>query len=297
MKKWLIAFRLRTLPLALASVAMGGFLSVDAGGFRLDVFLLCCLTTVLLQILSNLANDYGDAVHGADHIGRKGPQRSVQSGAISSSAMLGAVVLFSFLSLVTGLVLLWLALGGAFIKTAVWLVIGLGSIAAAITYTAGNKPYGYMGLGDISVIFFFGVVAVLGTVYMITGNLYWPGLLPSLASGFLAAGVLNLNNIRDIESDREAGKFSIPVRFGRPFAVHYHRLLLYGALVLCAIYSATRPEVSVYQFLFLLVLPLFARINRAVQTLGPVELDGWLKKMALSALLFTLLFGAGVILN
>ena len=293
MKKWIVAFRLRTLPLALASVAMGGFLAVHAGGFRMEVFLLCCLVTILLQILSNLANDYGDSVHGADHAGRLGPSRSVQTGAISSRVMLAAVVLFSVLSLFSGLLLLWIALGGAFLQTAVWLVIGLTAIAAAITYTAGSKPYGYMGLGDVSVIVFFGPVAVLGTVYMITGSLYWQGLLPSFASGMLAAGVLNLNNIRDIDSDREAGKFSIPVRFGRKVAVHYHRVLLFGATGLCTMYSILQSDVDVYDFLFVLVLPFFIAIIRAVATLGPVELDGWLKKMALSALLFTVLFGIG----
>ncbi|MFM7195817.1 MAG: 1,4-dihydroxy-2-naphthoate octaprenyltransferase [Bacteroidota bacterium] len=295
MKKWIVAFRLRTLPLAWASVAMGGFLAVQSGGFRTGIFLLCCLTTTFLQILSNLANDYGDSIHGADHAGRKGPVRAVQSGVISSGSMKNAVILFSVLSLVSGLWLLWSALHGDLFRMAVWLVIGLASITAAITYTAGNKPYGYMGLGDVSVLVFFGVIAVLGSAFMITGNWYWQGMAPALASGMLAVGVLNINNIRDIDSDREAGKFSFPVRFGRKAAVTYHQLLLWGAVSLCLVYVLALPRIAPINFLFLAAAPVFHRINRAVATLTPELLDPWLKKMALSALLFTLLFGAGII--
>lgn len=294
MKKWLIAFRLRTLPLALASVAMGGFLALQAGGFRTGIFLLCCLTTTFLQILSNLANDYGDSVHGADHAGRKGPVRAVQSGVISASRMKFAVAVLALLSLSSGVWLLWEALNSDWLRLAIWLVIGLASIVAAITYTTGSKPYGYMGLGDLSVLFFFGLVAVLGTTYMITSELYWQGLAPALASGMLAVGVLNINNIRDIDSDREAGKFSFPVRFGRKAAIVYHQVLLWGAMILCLGYVLMRPEVTPESFLFLTAIPLFFRINQAVATLAPELLDPWLKKMALSALLFTLLFGVGL---
>ena len=297
MKKWIVACRLRTLPLALASVAMGGILTIPSGQFRLSVFLLCCLTTMLLQILSNLANDYGDSIHGADHAGRKGPVRAVQSGVISSQQMKMAVVLCSLLSLISGLWLLWVALQGDLYRIAIWLVIGLASIAAAITYTAGKKPYGYMGLGDLSVLIFFGLVCVLGTTYMINGSWYWAGTAPALASGMLAMGVLNINNVRDIDSDKVAGKFSFPVRFGRKAAVRYHQVLLWGSLVLCTGFVLTLPDPSPVHFLFLAVIPVFHRINRAVATLAPEQLDPWLKKMALSALLFTLLFGAGLLLG
>jgi len=168
-KNWLSAFRLRTLPLALASILMGSFLAIAHQNFQLWVFILCVLTTIFLQILSNLANDYGDSIHGADSADRKGPQRAVQSGAISSKSMRNALIIFVFLSLISGLGLLWVAFKdsdlGLFLK---FLGLGILAIIAAITYTAGAKPYGYAGFGDISVLIFFGWVGVLGTYFLHT---------------------------------------------------------------------------------------------------------------------------------
>ena len=155
-KAWLSAFRLRTLPLALASIGMGSFLAGAEGLFDWQIFVFCALTTIFLQILSNLANDYGDSVHGADSLDREGPQRAVQSGQISKKDMFGAMVVFAFLSLISGLYLLYLAIDST---QSFWLFLGLGILAiiAAITYTAGKRPYGYAGLGDISVLLFFWV--------------------------------------------------------------------------------------------------------------------------------------------
>ena len=204
-KAWLSAFRLRTLPLALASIGMGTFLAASFESMQPKVFLLSALTTIFLQILSNLANDYGDSIHGADSISRKGPQRAVQSGQISSKAMYVAIILFVFLSFTSGVWLLieatnsWQTFG-------LFLILGILAIIASITYTAGSNPYGYIGLGDISVLIFFGWVAVLGTFYLHTQFIDWWIILPASSCGFFATAVLNLNNIRDIESDKLAGK-------------------------------------------------------------------------------------------
>ncbi|MEQ1587438.1 MAG: 1,4-dihydroxy-2-naphthoate polyprenyltransferase [Cyclobacteriaceae bacterium] len=294
-KAWLHAFRLRTLPLALACIGMAGFLAAAAGKFDLVLFTLCCLTTIFLQVLSNLANDYGDSLNGADHDGRKGPLRAVQSGVISAAQMRSAVIVFSFLSLICGLFLLWVSFGTNWRAMALFFCLGLMSIAAAIGYTVGKKPYGYIGLGDISVLIFFGLVGVMGSYYLFTHSISWKELLPALSCGLFSIAVLNINNIRDIESDRSAGKYSIPVRIGKVKAARYHWILLIGG-ILCAIGYTILHYESLWQFLFLITVPLFVKNGLSIHHKPSEELDPFLKQMALSTLLFVLLFGIGLIL-
>ncbi len=294
-KAWLSAFRLRTLPLALACIGMAGFLAAAAGQFNLLLFVLCCLTTVLLQILSNLANDYGDSINGADHADRTGPIRAVQAGIISAAQMKKAVIVFVLLSLFSGLSLLWFSFGWNWRALALFFGLGLLSIAAAIGYTVGKKPYGYIGLGDISVLIFFGLVGVMGSYYLFTHSVTWMELLPAISCGVFSIAVLNINNIRDIESDRSAGKFSIPVRIGKPKAVTYHWVLLIIGLSAALGYTLLQYQ-SLWQFLFLATVPLFIRNGMSVQNRPSSELDPFLKQMALSTLLFVLLFGLGLIL-
>ncbi|MBS1680094.1 MAG: 1,4-dihydroxy-2-naphthoate polyprenyltransferase [Bacteroidetes bacterium] len=295
MKVWIEAFRLRTLPLSLACIGMGGFLAASQHKFNGLIFFLCCSTTIFLQILSNLSNDYGDTVHGADHAERVGPQRAVQSGAISSAQMKNAIILFVLLCLVSGITLLYAAFGLELKSILYFLGLGLLSIAAAIAYTVGKKPYGYVGLGDLSVLIFFGLVGVMGSQYLFTKEFSWPFILPALSCGFFSIAVLNINNIRDIESDRSAGKFSIPVRIGRENAVQYHWVLLLGG-ILCAVAFVLTNFKSPIQFLFLLAAPLLAVNGKKVSTLPSEKLDPMLKQMALSTLLFVLLFGLGELL-
>ncbi len=292
LNSWLSAFRLRTLPLALAGIGMGSFLAASFGAFRWQIFSLCALTAIFLQILSNLANDYGDFVNGADSQARQGPQRMVQSGQISPTTMRLAMGIFVLLSLVSGLSLLFWAIDS---WQSFWFFLGLGilSILAAITYTAGSRPYGYMGLGDVSVFIFFGLVAVLGTFYLHTRQFQALLLLPAASCGLFATAVLNINNIRDIQSDKLAGKYSIPVRLGRERAVWYHWFLL-TAGVLCAVFYVIGHFGHWIQFLFLITLPLFWRNAQAVATKKQAdEIDPYLKQMALSTLLFVITFGIG----
>jgi 1,4-dihydroxy-2-naphthoate octaprenyltransferase len=296
-KAWISAARPRTLPLALASIGMGSFLAAGVQAFSLRVFLLCAFTTIFLQVLSNLANDYGDSVHGADSQDRQGPQRAVQSGVITARQMRTAMILFALLSLFTGIWLLYEALKDASART-IGLFFGLGlcAIAAAVTYTAGKRPYGYAGLGDVSVLLFFGLLGVLGTYYLHARSISPLLVLPALSCGFFATAVLNVNNIRDIESDRKAGKKSIPVRLGREAAVRYHWLLL-GAGLLCAVAYVCLTYASPWQLLFLVTLPLLGRNALAVyQNRTAATLDPYLKQMALTTLLFVLTFGLGQLL-
>jgi 1,4-dihydroxy-2-naphthoate polyprenyltransferase len=296
MNPWLSAIRLRTLPLALSSIGMGGFLAADVGLFNWSTFLLCCLTTIFLQILSNLANDYGDSVNGADHAGRKGPQRAVQSGAISLAAMRLAVIVLSLLSLAAGVSLLWVSLQWNWNEFLFFLGLGLFSIIAAIAYTVGKKPYGYIGLGDISVLIFFGWVGVLGSNYLMTHQFDWINLLPATTCGLFSVGVLNINNIRDIESDKAAGKFSVPVRIGKQKAAVYHSMLLVGGIIAAVAFVMLRYQ-GWAQLIFLLVLPLVVAIMRAVHNQPSEKLDPWLKRMALTTLAFVVLFGVGLLVS
>jgi 1,4-dihydroxy-2-naphthoate octaprenyltransferase len=295
LRPWLSAIRLRTLPLALSCIGMGGFLAAAAGKFNALIFGLCCITTIFLQVLSNLANDYGDSVHGADHAERSGPKRAVQSGAISLQQMRKAVIFFVLLCLISGISLLLVSLGWN--RKAFFFFFGLGvlSILAAIAYTVGKKPYGYAGLGDISVLLFFGVVGVMGSLYLFTRHVSWPEIFPALSCGLFSIAVLNINNIRDIESDRKAGKFSIPVRIGRKNAVIYHWLLLAGGLTTAVVYTALTYQ-SLFQLLFLLTLPLLVGNGLAVSRKPSTALDPYLKQMALSTMLFVILFGVGFLL-
>ena len=295
-KVWLRAFRLRTLPLSLSCIGMGGFLAADAGKFSVLIFTFCCLTTIFLQVLSNLANDYGDSVNGADHDGRKGPQRAVQSGAISLSQMRSAVIIFSILSLIAGILLLWFSFGTNWNGILLFFGLGMLSILAAIGYTIGKRPYGYVGLGDISVLIFFGLVGVMGSYYLFVQEISWKELFPALSCGLFSIAVLNINNIRDIESDRAAGKFSIPVRIGKDSASKYHWVLLIGGLLTAAIYTLVSYQ-SPFQFLFLLSAPLFIKNGISISSKPSAELDPFLKQMALSTLLFVVLFGVGLLLG
>lgn len=295
-KNWIEAFRLRTLPLALASIGMGSFLAAAVEQFSWLIFSLTALTTIFLQILSNLANDYGDTQNGADSIDREGPKRAVQSGAISSKAMLNAMILFAILSLGSGVSLLYFALQS---WTLILIFFGLGilSIIAAVTYTAGSKPYGYAGLGDLSVFLFFGWLGVMGTYFLHTQSFNWLILLPATTCSCFSVAVLNINNIRDIHSDEKAGKITIPVRIGRPKAVKYHFTLLTIGILSAVVFMYLTTN-SIWAYLFVLVLPLLIINAKAVATnKAALEIDPYLKQMALTTLLFVIIFGIGLLLS
>lgn len=295
LKIWIQAFRLRTLPLSLASIGMGSFLALSHGSFKWAIFILTLLTTVFLQILSNLANDYGDFIHGADHNQREGPLRTVQQGLITPSQMKAALYVFSFSTLSIGVVLLIFAFPVNYYFF-IFLIIGLAAIFAAMAYTLGKKPYGYMGLGDVSVFIFFGLVGVIGSYYLQTKSIDWNIILPSSACGFFAVGVLTVNNIRDIESDKIAGKQSIPVRIGRKYAVWYYWSLLFLGIGSIVVYTIL--TYSYYsQWLFVAVIPLVIINGRAVKLKLSRDLDPYLKQLAIITLVTVILVGLGLIIK
>ena len=290
---WLHAVRLRTLPLALASIFAGSFLAAWKEAFRWEILLLASLTTIFLQILSNLSNDYGDTVHGADSAERQGPVRAVQSGMISLLEMKKAMYFFGALSLISGLLLTYIAVQDLKIFL-IFLGLGLAAIWAAITYTSGNNPYGYAGLGDVSVFLFFGLLGVLGTYFLHTLSFDLNSLWIAISVGSFSTAVLNINNIRDIESDQKAGKRSIPVRIGRKKAVVYNwGLLALGYLALLFFAINSENHLSLLAFL---AWPIMMKVGYGVQhAKSSAETDPFLKKMALSTLLWVILFGIGLI--
>jgi 1,4-dihydroxy-2-naphthoate octaprenyltransferase len=250
---------------------------------------------VLLQILSNLANDLGDHQHGTDNSERVGPQRAVQSGAITPEQMRRAMLICGTLAFLSGCALITVALGLSF-QTLAFLLIGLLAIGAAVKYTFGKNPYGYAGLGDISVFLFFGIVGVCGTFHLHTTQFAMPVLLPAIGIGLLSTGVLNVNNMRDIVNDEASGKRTLVVRMGPSNARIYHTLLIIGGM-LGLVGFALMADLGWTMWLFLLTSPVFLmHLYRVWSTPEPRALDPQLKVLALTTFFTALLFALGVIL-
>lgn len=292
---WFSTARPKTLPLALASILVGSALAAWQGKFDWPTTLLALITTVLLQILSNFANDYGDHIKGSDTAERIGPLRAIQHGAINGKQLKIALIIVAFLSVLSGSILI----GYAYQSWQDLLVFGgLGvlAIVAAITYTIGKKPYGYLGLGDISVLIFFGFLAVLGSFYLQTHQLFPSLLLPALGCGLLSVAVLNINNLRDFYQDQKAGKNTLIVRIGRQNGRIYHIGLLSISLLSYLLFALIELT-HWYNFLFLLATPLLVKHALFVyRHTDPAQLRPLLGQMAGLALLTNLLFSLSVIL-
>ncbi len=295
-RAWLESLRPRTLPLAFASIVVGASLAWWQSVFDPAVTLLALLTAGLLQILSNLANDYGDAEKGSDKPGRIGPLRGMQKGVITQQQMKVALIITVVLICLSGLALVSVACH-SLTDVLGFLLLGLLSIIAAITYTVGTRPYGYMGLGDISVLIFFGWLSVVGSWYLQSHSLTFSVFLPATASGLLATAVLNINNLRDIDSDRENGKNTLAVRLGPVLARRYHAGLLAGALLCLALFNLLWLH-SLWGWLFVLAAPLLIRQARyVIRERDPVAIRPMLERTVKGALLTNLLFALGVVLS
>ena len=287
LRYWLAASRLRTLPLAAASILCGGYLALVQGNFRPGILLLCLATAVALQIFSNLANDYGDAQNGADHNGRQGPARMVASGLLSAAAMRRALLIMALLCCLLGILLLSTALSFSAIGWLFWLAVGAACILAAYRYTAGSQPYGYAGWGDAAVCLFFGWVGVLGSAYLQTGDFEASALLPATALGLWCSMVLNLNNMRDIRSDLAAGKLTVAARLGLPLAIHYHHVLALSAAALWTIWLIILPDNPLWPHFVLWLLTGFHLFQ--VRQVNGYAFDPLLPRWSLSILLWSVL--------
>lgn len=294
-KSWIAAIRLRTLPLAIASILMGSFLAINSKEYSWTVITLAIVTTLFLQILSNLANDFGDGMKGTDNSQRVGPLRTIQSGKIEPKEMRVGILIFVLLSLISGVWLIFESLSSNLYMSIIFFVLGILAIAAAIKYTVGKKAFGYSGMGDIFVFLFFGLLAVLGTYFLNTHKLYWEILLPALSMGFLSTGVLNLNNMRDMENDAISGKKTMALILGFKNAKIYQNIIIYLAMIGAIVFIALQYR-SLWQFVFIISYPLIIKELYEINKITDKSLlDPYLKKSALSTLLFTILFGVGLI--
>ena len=296
-KVYVKAARLRTLPLSVSGIIVGSFLAASHGYFNWMICVLALLTTIGFQIISNFANDYGDGVKGTDNEDRIGPKRAIQSGEISPDQLLKTIKITSFLTLIIAILLIYIAFGkDDFINLAVFFVLGITSIAAALKYTMGKRAYGYSGFGDFFVFLFFGLLSVCGSYYLFTKQLDFTIFLPACSIGFLSIGVLNLNNMRDSVSDAKSGKNTIVVKIGVEFAKYYHYYLLIASFLFAAFYAYVFYK-SWHQLLFMLAyIPIGKHFLVVYRNKRPILLDPELKKLALSTFLFAILFGLGTFL-
>lgn len=290
-KAWVQAARLRTLPLSLSGIIVGTAMAARQGFFELDIFVFALLTTVGFQVTSNFANDYGDGVKGTDNEDRIGPQRALQSGLLSRTALKKGIIVSIAISMLFAIVLIYRAFGLENLAyIAIFFILGALSIWAAIKYTMGSRPYGYRGLGDLYVFLFFGLLGVLGSMFLYTKQLDWPSTLPAIGLGLLCVGVLNLNNLRDVVSDKKHGKITLVVKMGFDNGKRYHFLLMAIAFLSFLFYILMEGIGWGQSYFMLAFAPILAHLIKVLKTHDPGLLDGELKKLALSSFLLAILF-------
>ncbi|QIA07582.1 1,4-dihydroxy-2-naphthoate polyprenyltransferase [Draconibacterium halophilum] len=297
-KSWVKAARLRTLPLALSGILMGSALAAFWHGFDWIIFILAMLTATLIQVFSNFANDYGDFQKGTDNHQRLGPTRTMQGGEITISEMKTGMFIITGLSFVLGTFLVfagtWHNSPTAFF---VFIALGILALLAAYFYTAGKRSYGYIGLGDLFVFLFFGLLPVIGVFYLHNNTIETAVWLPAISMGLFSTGVLNLNNTRDIENDMQSKKITIAVKLGPIKSRIYHTLLILLAWLTLIVFTFQQQKTA-WQWLFLLVLPVsIFDLIKIFRIKDSRLLDPFLKRLALQTLALTLLFSLGLILS
>ncbi len=293
-KNWISAARVRTLPLSISGIVLATCFAAYNGFVNWTIFVLALLTTIALQVLSNFANDYGDGVKGTDNEDRVGPQRALQSGSVSEAQMFMAIKINILVIIALVVSLLFSAFGMRhFLYTMFFLALGGFSVYAAINYTVGDSAYGYKGLGDVFVFVFFGLVSGLGTYFLYALKIDHVIILPACTIGLLSVAVLNLNNMRDINSDIKSNKMTMAVKLGLKNAKLYHYTLIGLAILLSSLF-AIFYFVSPYNLVFMVMyIPLIKHVFYVKKTTEPSMLDQELKKVAISTFLLAILMGAG----
>ncbi len=286
--------RLRTLPLSAGGVLLGVLLAVADWKVDLWVAVLIVLTTICLQILSNLSNELGDVLRGTDTADRQGPQYGLNGGGMTVADMKLLIGIFVGLCIVCGTAMTWKAFGTLLELTPIMvLMLGAAAIAGAMKYTLGHNPYGYRAKGDIYVFLFFGLVAVLGAYFVCTRGLglHWKLLLPASGVGFFSVGVLNVNNIRDMKTDA-ANRVTVAIKLGEKRArIYQTALIVLGWTCIIAYCLLCWP--SWWHWLWVVTLPLYCRHMYMVWTRSDRALDPALPLLVISTFLLCLLMGVG----
>ena len=296
-KPWLSAIRLRTLPLSVSGIILGTCFAHYNGQFNGMIFFLAIMTTLSLQILSNLANDYGDGIKGTDNDNRVGPQRAIQSGQITPYEMFEAIKINILIAIFLIVSLIFTSFrNGYLLYGLLFIILGAIAVYSAMRYTIGRKAYGYRGLGDMHVFLFFGLVSVIGSYFLYTKQLDHLVILPAISVGLLSVGVLNLNNMRDIESDVLSKKITLAVKLGKDKARKYHMALIGIAMFLSLIFTVLYFR-NFFNLLFLITfIPLGLHIKTIKNAKKPNDFDSQLKVLALTTFLFSVLLGIGYII-
>ena len=291
-KIWLQAARLRTLPLSLSGIIVGNGLAYESDGFSLVILVLSLATTIAFQVLSNFANDYGDGVKGTDNESRIGPARVLQQGLLTRAQLKKGIQFCAAVSLVFAFALIYVAFGTSdLLYSLIFIILGIASVVAAIKYTVGSNAYGYRALGDLFVFLFFGGVSVLGSYFLQAQEFQIDLILPATALGLLSVGVLNLNNMRDIHTDKEVNKITMAVLLGASLSKAYHAFLLIGAVLTTVFY--VKMDIQPTYLFMIAVLPMMIHLRRVLGYTDPKEFDPELKRLALCTFLFAILFAIG----
>lgn len=293
MKHWIQAARLRTLPLSVSGIIVGSAYAYHQGLSDWKIVVLALLTTLGLQVLSNYANDYGDGVKGTD-ANRIGEKRLVAAGVITAEQMKKAVIITAILTFIIALLLIYVAFGKEnFGLSLIFILLGIGAIGAAIKYTVGKSAYGYSGFGDVFVFLFFGWVSVVGSNFLFTHFIDWKLFLPATAIGLLSVAVLNLNNMRDIENDKIAGKNTLVVKMGLAWAKKYQYFLIISSTLLFMVFEIL-VKIQGLSGVFCLIL-FTNHLFFVKKTNNPRDFDSQLKIVALGTFIISLLFFINVV--
>ncbi len=293
-RAWLSAARLRTLPLSLSGILVGTALANIYGKWDIYIFILALLTTVAFQITSNFANDYGDGVKGTDNEDRIGPMRALQSGRLSVSELKTGIRIAVVIDVFLVFLLLYFSFEQEHLHYVfLFAILGIASIWAAIKYTVGNNAYGYRGFGDLFVFIFFGLLSVLGSMFLYTKFFMPIAILPAASIGFLSTAVLNLNNLRDVESDKKSNKDTLVVKLGPAKGKTYHYALIILAFICMLIFVASHFYSWKSAICMIAFVPLFIHLRLVSKIESPRNFDPELKKVALSTFLLGFLFYLG----